>query len=293
MFSTRFLCIFCVTFTIFSCSSNDSSQKEDAELKEIAMLKQKAQADSATLQVLNSELKAINEALDSASSLNKVFKSDVSFKKQDALSKIHTLDSLLFQSSLRMEMLEVQLKQSNSYLFENELVKGNVEDKKAQIESQRKYFANLKKEVETLRSENVNLKAIIAQKEKDLIDKDATILQIQEERKKQEERLKELLEKIAQTESKASNLSAEMDSIKKESIKQRGRLLYETGLIFKEEFDNLDKKTIEVGTGKTKKELIRQAYDYFQRALKLGYPDAQREIYILESEKKYSKHLNK
>lgn len=273
-----------------SCIYQNTYHEEEA-VREIAQLKQKSHTDSVALYVLNSELKAINQALDSASSLNSLFKSDISFKKQDALSKIKTLDSLLFQSSLRVEMLEIQLRQSNSYLSETELVQRTVGDKKSQVEAQRKYFTDLKKEIEKLKSENVSLKAIIAEKEKELLAKDATILQIQEERKKQEEYLKELTKKIAEAENKSASLAAEKDSITRDAIRQKARIFYETGLTFKEEFDNIDKKTIEIGMGKTKKELIKQAYEYFQKALQLGYADAKREIFILESEKKYSKYL--
>ncbi|MDW8287354.1 MAG: hypothetical protein RMJ89_04735 [Flammeovirgaceae bacterium] len=283
-------CLFFLMWFASSCIYQNTHNEEDA-IREIAKLKEKSRTDSVVLQVLNSELKAINETLDSASSLNKLFKSDLSFKKKDALSKIKTLDSMLFQSSMKAEMLEIQLRQSNSHLSEMELVQGTLGEKKEQIESQRKYFTDLKKEIEKLKSENVSLKAIIAEKEKELIARDATILQIQEERKKQEEHLKELLKKISEAENKNASLVAERDSIIREATRQKGRIFYETGLIFKEEFDNIDKKTIEIGTGKTKKELIKQAYEYFQKALQLGYADAKREIIILESDKKYSKYL--
>ncbi|MCS6832982.1 MAG: hypothetical protein NZ521_05375, partial [Flammeovirgaceae bacterium] len=115
-----------------SCIYQNTHNEEDA-IREIAKLKEKSRTDSVVLQVLNSELKAINETLDSASSLNKLFKSDLSFKKKDALSKIKTLDSMLFQSSMKAEMLEIQLRQSNSHLSEMELVQGTLGEKKEQI----------------------------------------------------------------------------------------------------------------------------------------------------------------
>jgi chromosome segregation ATPase len=272
---------------LFACSSDtETVQSQQVTIND---LRTKISQDSVLLASLNSEMSAINDALDTAQSLNQSFQDGNKVGRAEALDKIQNMNKLLNESNEKVIKLERRLKTTN--LANNSAVTMPITTAKNQIQVNKKFFEQLQRDVESLKSENVSLKEIIKQKEGELIAKDDIINSVKKEREEQERRLGEVSAKLTEVEARIANAEQEVASTKRESKNQKALLYYETGVELKLMFDDIDKKMIEIGTGKAKKELAKQAYSCFKKSYALGYPSAQSQVLEMESTKKYSKHL--
>jgi chromosome segregation ATPase len=276
---------------LVACNSADETAANSPENAKIKSLQQRIYEDSLLLTSVQNEMDAVNNTLDSATSLNDSFKANKSIKRQEALDKIRSINALLVESSEKINSLEQDLANTKSELAKNSVIKTAVSGKAAQINATQKYYVQLEKDVQQLRSENVSLKAIVAQKESELLEKDNVLAKIKAERQEQERKLAEVTAKMAEAEEKIAQAEKDLKNAKEETKRQKAMVYYETGKELLGMFKDMDKKLIEIGTGKAKKSLLKQAYECFKQSSSLGKPEAYREILIIESE--YSKYLEK
>lgn len=284
--------IFFYTFLIVifvSCSSEDKIIKDNSN---VLKLQNRITEDSLLLASLHNEMDNINNVLDTANLLNENFKSGVSMKRKDVLEKIQTINMLLNESNGKIEKLEKELQVSKSSVKNNSVIQSAVSTKKTEIAGAKNYFSQLEKDITKLRSENVNLIAIIRQKESEMIVKDNVIAKIKAEREIQEQKLTEVINRIALMEQKVLQAEKDLEISKQEAKKQKAKTYYDTGLELKNIYDNVSGLSTLFGGKSTKKDLIKQAYSYLKKSYEMGYPDAKREILILETDKKYSKNLD-
>lgn len=284
--------IYFLAIILFLFACGESANEKTSPYKNMAaQLQNEKTVDSLLLANLSSEIAVINGTLDSASSINSNFKSSKTISKKDALAKIKYLDSMLVISEDKAERLKMSLINSESKLRQNTLVISTVTEKQSEIAEQRKFYEKLKTDILKLRTDNVNLKAIIKQQEDDLVAKSDVISRIKAERHEQELKLSEVKQKVEASERRIMQAEKEIEMTKKEAVNQQANLFYETAQEFKKRFDVLDDKAISIGTGQTRKDLIKQAHFYFKKSYELGNPDAKREMLVLETDKKYSKFL--
>lgn len=265
---------------IFLLACNSDTETVQNQQVTITNLQERISQDSLLVVSLHKEMNSINNVLDSAEAL-KIYLQNGSINRLEALEKIKMVNTLLDESSKKID----SLKNIKSPIL---TVTGLPIDK---IVVNKQYYANLQKDVENLRTENVSLKEIIRQKDGELIAKDDVINRIKKEREEQEKKLAEINTKLAEVEARIENAEKEVESTKREAKSQKALLYYDTGVELKLMFDDIDKKMIEIGTGKAKKELAKQAYSCFKKSYALGYPSAQSQVLEMESSKKYSKYL--
>lgn len=272
----RYLLLFTFIFLLACGGDVDTTQ-----MQTIANLQEKIKQDSLLLASVNSEMDAINNVLDSAEALKRHLQSSKTINRMEALDKIKMVNVLLDGSSRKID----SLKKIKSPIFTI------VDLPKDKIVLNKQYYANLLKDIEGLKTKNVNLKEIIKQKEAELIEKDDVISRIKKEREEQEKKLAEVSNNLAEVKVRIKEAEREVEATIKDRKTQKALLYYDTGVELKLMFDDIDKKVIEIGTGKIKKELAKQAYQYFKKSYELGYPSAKSQILEMESSKKYSKHL--
>lgn len=271
--------LFLLPFIFLFASGEDTDTPQS---QKIAKLQDRINTDSMLVESLHREMNAINNVLDSAESLKKDFQNDEGINRLEALEKIKRVNMLLNESNQKID----SLKSIKSRII-------TIADLPAdKIVTNRNYFTQLEKDVASLKTENINLNEIIKQQEAELIEKDDVINNIKKEREEQEKKLAEVNAKLAEIEAKIEKAEQEVESTKREAKIQKAKLYYETGVELKQMFDEIDKKLIEIGTGKIKKELAKQAYDCFKKSYEMGYPQANSQKLEMESTKKYSKYLN-
>jgi len=282
----RYLLLFTFIFLLACGGDVDTTQ-----IQKINDLQERIKEDSLLLASVNSEMDAINNVLDTANNLNQQFKNGRNMPRQEALDKIQSLNTLLNESSLKIVKLKQELVNSKSSIKKNSVITKPIDVTETAIEKVKDYYFKLENDIRKLRSENVSLKEIIKQKEAELIEKDDVISRIKKEREEQEKKLAEVSNNLAEVEARIKEAEREVEATKRESKTQKALLYYDTGVELKLMFDDIDKKVIEIGTGKIKKELAKQAYQWFKKSYELGYPSAKSQILEMEGSKKYSKHL--
>jgi chromosome segregation ATPase len=280
---------FAVLF-IISCKPKEESRND--EVSELSALKTQVKNDSIMVASMEESMGNINAVLDSAAALNASFKTGSSFQKGDALDKIRALNAKLISQNSKIDSLKTSLAKNNSKTTNNKLISQSIDKTQDEVQAQQKYFAGLEKDVEKLKSKIVSLQAIIQQKEKDLLAKDDIILKIKAEREEQERKLGETMAKIQALEAKITQAEQEVEKVKGEAKAQKATIFFEMGELLRTEVDNMPKGVLGIGSGKTtKKELIKQAYKYYEKARDLGKPEGQRKMFELETDEKYSKFL--
>lgn len=265
---------------IFLLACNSDTETVQNQQVTITNLQERINQDSLLVVSLHKEMNGINNVLDSADALKRYLQNG-SINRLEALEKIKMVNTLLDESDRKVD----SLKRIKSPIIDI------VNLPKDKIVVNRDYYAQLKKDVANLTTENVSLKEIIGQKERELIAKDDIINKIKKEREEQQKKLAEINDKLAEVEARIEAAEKEVESTKREAKNQKALLYYDTGVELKQMFDEIDKKMIEIGTGKAKKELAKQAYSCFKKSYALGYPSAQSQVLEMESSKKYSKHL--
>jgi chromosome segregation ATPase len=276
--------------TLTACNNTEEATSSNTNTK-VQLLEKRIYEDSLLLTSVQNEMDAVNNTLDSATALNDNFKTGKNIKRQEALDKIRTINTLLAASSEKINLLEQDLANTKSELAKNSIVKTAISGKAAQVKTTQKYYLQLEKDVQQLRNENVSLKSIIAQKENELLEKDNVLAKIKAERQEQEKKLADIMAKMADAENRIAQSEKDLKNAKEETKRQKATIYYETGKELFGMFKEMDKKLIEIGTGKAKKALLKQAYECFKQSASLGRPEAQREIIIIESD--YKKYLEK
>ncbi|MFY7786628.1 MAG: hypothetical protein ACOVQA_02025, partial [Thermoflexibacteraceae bacterium] len=208
---------YCLFMALVACNSADETAANSPENAKIKSLQQRIYEDSLLLTSVQNEMDAVNNTLDSATSLNDSFKANKSIKRQEALDKIRSINALLVESSEKINSLEQDLANTKSELAKNSVIKTAVSGKAAQINATQKYYVQLEKDVQQLRSENVSLKAIVAQKESELLEKDNVLAKIKAERQEQERKLAEVTAKMAEAEEKIAQAEKDLKNAKEET----------------------------------------------------------------------------
>lgn len=267
------------TFLMASCG-NDQEQ--------IDALQAQLKADSLQVATLNRQMNAINEALDSADILGAVLRESNRIDKQTASAKIREIDSLLEVTLSEVGAMELA-KYGQSPI--RALVEETVRQKEALAKEKRAYYQNLQQQIDDLSVAVVDMGRIVEQKNKELLAKDNIILRIKEERRKQEAELAAINQRLNATKMLVDRANSSIEQSRKDLKAQKAKILFESGMSMKNEFLELDKKAIAIGTKNVKKSLLEQALKYFEEAYAMGYPDAQRQILLIKTEKQYAKFL--
>jgi chromosome segregation ATPase len=284
------LVLISILFLATNCTKNNEEKLNQAE--ELAALREQMKSNDLTVEKLEKAMGEVNTVLDSAANLNTSFKTGTNFQKGDALDKIRALHTELVNQNGKIDSLKTSLAKNNSKTTSNKLITQAIDKTQAELQTQQKYYAGLEKDVEKLRTQVVSLQAIIQQKEKDLLEKDDVILKIKAEREEQQRKLDETMAKIQAFESRIAQAEQEVERVKGEAKTQKATIFFEMGELLRTEVDNMPKGILGIGSGKaTKKELIKQAYEYYKKAYQLGKPEGQRKMFELDGDEKYSKFL--
>ncbi|MCC5944461.1 MAG: hypothetical protein JJT94_05960 [Bernardetiaceae bacterium] len=255
--------LLCTALALFvSCSSGNEMSNEDC-------IKNTKDLDS-----LIQRLKHIDDRLDRVAALDGDLHKDDDLAKADALEKIARIEQELQKSLNDIIDLERGLKESDSRA--DELGGLLAAERKKNIVAKQKEIAALKAKVNALEQENVNLKDEVAAKDQALTAKGETI-------DKQQQKLIELNLKIAEAEKKIQQATEAEDKANTTLM----RTYFNAGKELREVAD----KVSGAFAGKRKCELTQQSYDYFIKSWRLGNPDAQYEVNVMKTDKKYSKCL--
>jgi hypothetical protein len=242
---------------------------------ELLLIKEKQKKDSITLEKFNNEITEINRVLDSIGSIDADLRSKKIMNKQDALSKIDIIESLLYFRSMKIDSLNKELNNLESK-FSRSLAIGQITEGMGKLQVKKDYYTELKKRITELETENISLKDIIYQKEQELVAKDSIIGEIKRERQLQ-------IEKLNQLESDIRTKQMELTELTTSTAEKYFQLA--------KDIKGIADNTSPVFNKKKKVSLLKLAHEYFKKSFELGYEPAKKEYEFIETDPKTSKLL--
>lgn len=266
-----YLVVILTAIFMFSCNTEELRRKTE----QLDAMQARHIRDSVLLEKFDKEMVEINVLLDSISVMDEDLRGSESISKKDALAKLNLIDSLLQDRNIKIEDLEKDLKDLQSK-FSKSLAVGKISEGKNKLKIKTEYYKQLTKQIAQLEQENLDLKDIITQKDNEIVERDSIINLINQEREIQKQKLEDLQAEIiasAKELADATNATAER--------------FYSLGY----DLRNISDKTSIIFNKKKKKELLKMSYSYFKRANELGHPDAEKELKLMDTDKKYQKLL--
>jgi chromosome segregation ATPase len=256
------------------CEPSKEHQRLRTDLEE---LQRTHREDSLSLRHLQTEMSSINNQLNRITLLDIELHQTDQLSKMDALQKINQIENILEQSDAQIHGLEMKLQDDNPSITElgTSLF---VYDKKEELFRLKEYIQELKREVEKLETQNVNLQKIVNQRENQLVASKSTIHQ-------KEFEIKKLIFRNQQTEKELDSLHKEHKDLHALMNSRIGLTYYEEGLHLLENIESIKNNH--------KKAYIQRAYEQFLLAQSHHNPDAQYQIRVIKTKKKYSKYLDK
>ncbi len=272
-----------VLITAFSMTFCSSDKKEEIEI-EFEAYKQEKLNDSLLMASLTKELSDINDVLDQADSLSNYFQSAEQFSKESALEKVLSINDVLEQSNKKIEELENKINATpdpNNIVYQNAIntSKGKVSDYASK-------FSSMENKINDLTTENIEMKDLLAEKDAEISNNKVVISDLGSKVARQKEELKRIEREIAATERK-------LVEAKKETKEQRGKIYYDSGMEYLKAFVNVPKIGTIFGGKKTKKSLIRRAYNCFVISHNSGNEFAINKINLIKNKEEYNKYLPK
>ncbi len=259
------------------------------ENPELLALKEKVKEDSLAMVKLQQNIDNINFALDSASILKSILKDAPRMSREDAISKIRAIDSLLTETLNQVDQVQLSSESNNPI---KALINETLREKARLATEQKAYYNKVEEELEALRQGIVDMRRVIDKKDKELLEKDNIIQQLAQKRQEVNKELEDAVRRLRNTEVLIVKANKSMEDAKEQAKKQKAEIFFDAGNSLREEFERLDEKTISVGTKKARKSLVEQAISYYEQAASLGHSQAQTRLQEMRTERRYKRFLD-